>query len=123
MESKKGQKIAYCLAAILFVVGVVCYAAFAKKAPEKPIRIMFNNTGGNVLLDHKEHFSESGYGIECGDCHHDIEDEGDTPEACGECHNPDSEDAPSKSDAFHKQCKSCHEEGGGPVKCQECHAM
>ena len=67
MEVKIERMIAYCLTAILLVVGVICYAAFAKKAPEQPLRIMFKNTGGNVLFDHKEHMSESGYGIECTD--------------------------------------------------------
>lgn len=115
--------IAYCLAAILLVVGVICYAAFAKKTPEQPLRIMFKNTGGNVLFDHKEHMSESGYGIECADCHHALENKGDRPSTCGECHTDDSDDAPKRPDAFHKQCKTCHKEGGGPVNCAECHAM
>ena len=123
MEVKIERMIAYCLAAILLVVGVICYAAFAKKAPEQPIRIMLKNTGGNVLFDHKEHMSESGYGIECADCHHDLENEGDRPSTCGECHTDDGEDAPTRPDAFHKQCQTCHEEGGGPVNCVECHAM
>ncbi|MCJ7683808.1 MAG: cytochrome c family protein [Desulfobacteraceae bacterium] len=123
MEVKTERMIAYCLAAILLVVGVICYSAFAKKAPEQPLRIMLKNTGGNVLFDHKKHMSESGYGIECADCHHDLENEGDKPSACGECHLDDSEDSPKRPDAFHKQCKTCHEDGGGPVNCAECHAM
>jgi len=123
MEVKIERMIAYCLAAILLVVGVICYAAFAKKAPEQPIRIMLKNTGGNVLFDHKEHMSESGYGLDCVDCHHDLENEGDKPSTCGECHTDDGEDAPTRPDAFHKQCQTCHEEGGGPVNCAECHAM
>ena len=123
MEVKTERMIAYCLAAILLVVGVICYAAFAKKPPEQPIRIMLKNTGGNVLFDHKEHMSESGYSIECADCHHDLENEGDRPSTCGECHTDDGEDAPTRPDAFHKQCQTCHEEGGGPVNCAECHAM
>ena len=124
MEVKNERMIAYCLAAILLVVGVICYTAFAKKAPEQPIRIMLKSTGGNVLFDHKEHFSESGYGLSCGDCHHELENEGDKPSSCGECHGEDSEDAPKRSDALHSQCKDCHEEAGdGPVKCAECHVM
>lgn len=123
MEVKTERMIAYSLAAILLVVGVICYTAFAKKAPEQPIRIMFKNTGGNVLFDHKEHLSESGYGLSCADCHHDLENEGDKPASCGECHTADSDDAPKRSDAFHAQCKGCHSDGGGPVDCAECHAM
>ncbi|MBW1779947.1 MAG: cytochrome c3 family protein [Deltaproteobacteria bacterium] len=123
MESKNERMIAYSLTAILLVVGVICYAAFAKETPQQPMRIMFKNTGGNVLFDHKEHLSESGYGIDCSDCHHDIENEGDKPAACSECHTPDGEEAPKRSDAFHNQCKNCHSDGGGPVNCSECHAM
>jgi len=124
MDNKALKTIAYCMAAAFLLIGVVCYAAFEKEAPENPIRIMFKNTGGNVLFDHKTHFSENGYAIECVDCHHDIENEGDTPAACSECHGEDGEDAPKLVDVLHQQCKECHDEsGGGPVKCAECHAL
>ena len=124
MDNKALRTIAYCLAAAFLLIGVVCYAALAKKAPENPIRIMFKNTGGNVLFDHKGHFSEDGYGIECADCHHDLEEEGDTPASCSECHDAEGEDAPKRVDVLHSQCKDCHDEGGsGPVNCAECHVM
>ena len=123
MKAKTEQMIAYGLAAILLVVGVVCYTAFAKKAPDQPIRIMFKNTGGNVLFDHREHLSQSGYGLACDDCHHDLEKEGDRPAPCEKCHTADSDEAPKRSDAFHTQCKDCHKDSGGPVNCAECHAM
>ncbi len=124
MEVKKERTIAYCLAAVMLVVGVVCYAAFPPKNPDEPIRIMLKSTGGNVLFDHKEHFHESGYGFACDECHHDIENEGDKPAACGTCHLvDDDEDAIKRSDAFHTQCITCHDEGGGPVECAQCHAM
>ncbi len=124
MEVKKERTIAYCLAAVMLVVGVVCYAAFPKKTPEEPIRIMLKSTGGNVLFDHKVHLADSGYGIACEDCHHDIENAGDKPSPCGKCHKADNaEEAPKLSDAFHKLCVTCHKEGGGPVNCAQCHAM
>ena len=123
MDIKNERMIAYCLAVILFVVGVICYTAFAKKAPEQPIRIMFKNTGGNVLFDHKIHLAESGYGLDCTDCHHDLEKEGARPAPCGECHLTDGSDAPKRADAFHKQCRTCHEDGGGPTTCSACHAL
>jgi hypothetical protein len=122
MEVKTERTIAYGLAAVLLVVGIICYAAFAQKTPEQPVRIMFKNTGGNVLFDHKEHLSESGYGFACDDCHHDIEQEGDKPASCGECHTAGG-DIPKRSDVLHTQCKGCHDESGGPVDCAECHAM
>jgi hypothetical protein len=31
---------------------------------------------------------------------------------------------PSRADAFHSQCKGCHEENGsGPVECNSCHSL
>ena len=125
MGFKKEQLVAYWIAGIFFVVGVVCYAAFPEKTPEQPVRIMFKSTCGKILFDHKFHISEEGYGLACTDCHHDIEEEGEVPSACGECHMSDSEeDAPKKSDALHSQCIGCHEEaGGGPAKCDECHML
>jgi len=124
MEFKREKVVAYCLAAILFVVGVVCYAAFPEKTPEEPIRIMLTNTGGNVLFDHKEHASESGYGLECTDCHHMLEDEGDRPKTCTECHEVDGEDPMKRSDSLHMQCIDCHKDDGtAPVDCSGCHAF
>ncbi len=124
MDNKALRTVAYAMAAAFLLVGVVCYAAFPKKAPENPIRIMFKNAGGNVLFDHKGHLSEEGYGIGCADCHHDIENEGDTPAACRSCHKSEEGDAPKSADVLHAQCKDCHNEGGsGPVNCSECHTM
>jgi hypothetical protein len=37
-----------------------------------------------------------------------------------DCHGPDSE--PTRADAFHTNCRGCHEENGaGPVECSSCH--
>jgi Zn finger protein HypA/HybF involved in hydrogenase expression len=123
MDVRTERTIAYCLAAICLVVGVICYTAFAKKAPEEPLRIMFKSTGGNVLFDHKMHLSDSGYGFACDDCHHELEDENDKPVSCSTCHTSEGDDAPKRSDALHTQCKDCHDASGGPVDCDACHAM
>ncbi|MBW2568235.1 MAG: cytochrome c3 family protein [Deltaproteobacteria bacterium] len=126
MISNKELQIAYGLAIILLVVGVLSYAAFSAKTPEQPVRLMFKCVAGKVFFDHKTHTAESGYSISCSDCHHNFE-EGDTnPQACGECHGLESqdEDMPSRSDAFHKQCIDCHKEAeAGPQKCASCHVM
>jgi hypothetical protein len=118
---------AYWLAIALFVIGVVCYAAFPDKTPEEPVRIMLASTAGNVLFDHKVHLSYEGYGIDCIDCHHVWEeDSGEKPLACGECHEQESEeeDFPKRSDAFHQQCLTCHEEDGtAPTDCSACHVL
>ena len=124
MEIKAERVIAYSVAIILLVVGVVCYAAFPPPTPEQPIRIMLENTAGSVLFDHKVHTSENGYGIDCEDCHHNLEDEGEEATSCGECHDVEGEDALKRSEAFHTQCVGCHEdEDMGPINCSECHVM
>jgi len=125
MGQNKERVVAYWIAGIFFVIGAVCYAAFPERTPDQPIRIMFKSTGGKVLFDHKLHVSEEGYGFACSDCHHEIEEEGDEPSACGECHMSESEeDGLKRSDALHQQCIDCHEEsGGGPTKCNECHML
>ena len=124
MDERKQRIFSYTIGVILLVVGIIAYAAFPKKAAEEPLRIMFQSKAGNVLFDHKEHASEDGYGLECTDCHHMME-EGETPLACGECHMPDDdEESPKRSDAFHDQCKGCHEDNdAGPVECSGCHLM
>lgn len=147
MTPKKELHIAYGLIIILFFVSVISYAAFPVKTPEQPIRIMYKGVAGKVLFDHKTHLADSGYGIACTDCHHHPEEpeEGQTairpcgdchqtlskdqkwPESCLECHEPeDIEDSEitKKSDAFHSQCITCHQDvGSGPEKCASCHVM
>jgi hypothetical protein len=118
MTSKNEQLLAFVLAGLLLVVGVVCYAAFPEETPEEPVRLMFKTTAGKVMFDHKTHSADTGYDIACDDCHH----EGDEPVACSECHEQDSE--VKRSDAFHDQCKGCHEEAeAGPVECATCHVL
>ncbi len=81
--------------------------------------------GKNGVFDHPAHSED--YGLNCSDCHHTYA-EGDSgePEACGTCHNPESEDGSmlGRVDAFHKQCIECHEASGvtpGGSDCAECH--
>jgi hypothetical protein len=125
MASKKELQLAYILAISLFIIGVLCYAAFPAKTPDRPLRILFKSVGGNVLFDHKTHAAETGYAISCGDCHHTLaEDEYEYAGSCMECHEleSDDEDVPKRSDAFHMQCIGCHEDfGAGARECAECH--
>jgi hypothetical protein len=138
----------YGVAIHLFVIAVICYAAFPVTPPEEPIRLMYHTTAGKVLFDHQTHAGETGYGLSCFDCHHHPEDddaalvacsqchpaelqEGAAPEYCLECHDADEiEDAKNLkgSDAFHQQCMQCHEEFGkgpqsGSENCSKCHVL
>jgi len=148
MGPLRERKLAYFLAGILLVVGVICYAAFPVRAPAEPIRLMFKAVAGNVLFAHQTHASPTGYGIDCQDCHHHPEeDEVDTmpcsdchqipeeeqkaPQACLDCHDiTEIEDSEfiKASDAFHRQCIGCHVEfgkgpGEGPGQCSACHVQ
>ena len=128
MTSKKELLIASILAVVLFVIGVVSYAAFPPKSLDQPLRIMFKCIAGKVLFDHKIHTADSGYGFACNDCHHNLEEDETEPEACGACHEPvsEDEDTPNRADAFHSQCIGCHQENDtGPMEkdCALCHVM
>jgi hypothetical protein len=128
MTSKKELLIASILAAVLFITGVVSYAAFPPKALDQPLRIMFKCVAGKVLFDHQIHAADSGYDIACKDCHHNLEEDETEPEACGACHEPvsEDEDTPNRADAFHSQCIGCHKESdAGPMDkdCALCHVM
>lgn len=124
MKQKNELRLAYSLAVILLLIGVLAYAALPLTPPDDPVRIVFKNKAGKVVFDHKEHASLEGYGYRCEDCHHHIAGEGERPEACGECHMPDDEDGLKRSDAFHDLCIGCHDHGGlGPVDCAGCHVL
>jgi len=147
MTSKNELKLALRLTLILLVAGLFCFAAFPVTPPEKPVRIAYQTKAGKVIFDHKTHLSGTGYGLDCGDCHHhtgdgaaEAETHGscsachETPEqmeqvsqTCNQCHDPDEyniQEMIARSDALHTQCISCHKEfEAGPVDCAACHVM
>ncbi|MDA8140490.1 MAG: cytochrome c3 family protein [Desulfobacteraceae bacterium] len=149
MTSKKHRMIMYGVAIQLFLIAIVCYAAFPIKTPEEPLRRMYNTNAGRVLFDHQAHASVKGYALNCLDCHHKHGDEEIPPVACGLCHPPlpqgatfpescfdchadaseiENPETMKRSDAFHKQCIGCHEEYGkgpkaGSENCSKCHIL
>ncbi len=144
MTSKKELQYAYGVAILFFVVGVLSYAAFPKKPPDQPIRVMYTSIAGNVLFDHKTHLSEAGYGVSCFDCHHHPKEDDASLIACNQCHSPKGEkeavketclqcheaedikdsEPKKRSDAFHTQCIGCHHEfEAGPETCSSCHVL
>jgi len=129
MTPKREMQIAYILIIVLLFVGVISYAAFPAKTPDEPIRLMYKTVAGKVLFDHKTHSADSGYGLACAECHHHPEEpeEGETANvSCGECHQTLESEMTKKSDAFHSQCESCHQEveaGPEEERCNWCHVM
>jgi hypothetical protein len=121
MTAKAEQFFAFGLLIASLVIGVVCFGALAPEKPEEPVRIMLKSTAGKILLDHKTHAAEDGYGLACDDCHHE-EQEGTMSCSGEDCHGPESD--PTRGNAFHMNCKGCHEDAGaGPVECAACHVM
>lgn len=141
MTSEKELKLAYGIAVVLLVVGVLSYTAFSAKAPDEPLRMVFPGAAGSVMFDHQIHAAD--YGLSCTDCHHHPAEpeegaatqscsachvfpkDGSLPPSCLECHEADEvdlESTPGKTDAFHAQCINCHKEAdAGPVECASCH--
>ncbi|MFO8083068.1 MAG: cytochrome c3 family protein [Desulfobacterales bacterium] len=98
MTSKKELQLAYGVAIVLFVVGVISFAAFSAKAPDVPIRIVYEGVAGNAMFTHQTHMSEVGYSVDCYSCHH----HGEETVSCKECHL-------KVENAFAESCLSCHE--------------
>ena len=147
MDLNKEKFIAYCAVVALFVVGVVCYAAFPDKTPEKPVRVMMdtaaNATQKKVLFTHQDHATQKTYGLECIDCHHqwvkaadgsvlylrNDDSTGEKPVACRKCHKVekaegDNPKQPKLADAIHQRCGGCHDDAGhgpGTQNCTGCH--
>lgn len=123
MSEKIGNFVAALVMVVALLLGIIGYAG--KKSPEEPIRIAYDNKGGLVVFDHREHAK----GISCDTCHHYYEGEG-RPHGCRSCHNEN--DIPIM-DAFHRinedyegmgytSCVTCHEESGkNPKNCRGCH--
>ncbi|MCE5243551.1 MAG: cytochrome c3 family protein [Syntrophobacteraceae bacterium] len=81
-----------------------------------------------VHFPHEQHMAN----IECIQCHHDYDkyhnNKGGEGRPCSDCHgNPGKKGLLPLTDAFHMQCKGCHElmlasgRKTGPVMCGECH--
>ena len=103
------------LFSLLLVSGV-----FAKDVVE------FNPAYGKVKFAHKKHAET--LKIDCMKCHHTWKKGEATGKLCMECHKAKAEGkALSAKDAFHKDCKGCHDEAkkankpAGPTGCTQCH--
>jgi hypothetical protein len=88
--------------------------------------IEFNPAYGKVTFTHKKH--NETLKIDCIKCHHTWKAGETAGKMCKECHKAKAEDkALSGKDAFHKDCKGCHDEAKkakkptGPTSCIQCH--
>jgi hypothetical protein len=104
------------LLSILMVTGV-----FAAKDV-----ITFDVSYGKVTFHHKQHAET--LKIDCVKCHHTWKKGETTGKLCVDCHKASAEGKTlSAKEAFHKDCKGCHEEAkkagkpAGPTGCTQCH--
>jgi hypothetical protein len=147
MISKKELQLAKWSIVILLVVGILGYifTAYTTKAPDEPVKKIYDAAKGKVIFDHKTHTLETKYGLSCTDCHHHPQDEEEAIRSCDYCHVYPDKNKPFNSncldchdqediegvktnnqvDSTHSrgECIKCHTEyGKGPVECESCHA-
>lgn len=105
MKSRYAPILVVCVClALLGLTGQFLPESTAKE----PVRLLLDNKGGNVVFTHLQHV-EIGY--ECNECHHESEDPGPNPIACGACHPPefDAAFAATHQTALPQEtCTRCH---------------
>ncbi len=88
--------------------------------------ITFDVPQGKVTFPHKKHAET--IVKDCLKCHHTWKAGETTGKLCLECHKKQAEGKTlSAKDAFHKDCRGCHDEAkkakkpAGPTGCSQCH--
>ena len=116
---KKGLIIMGVLVGFAFSI-MMATGVFAKDVVE------FNPSYGKVSFTHKKHAET--LKIDCLKCHHNWKKGETTGKMCKECHKAKAEGkAMAAKDAYHKDCKGCHDEAkkankpAGPTGCTQCH--
>ena len=120
------QKRSILIIAILFISSFI-FAINSVKAQKTPANTMTlkleNAKMAPVIFSHGAHAKT----IKCSVCHHKDKDP-TGPEKCGTCHllKEVKDKAVPITDAFHKQCQTCHKEAkskgvNAPTGCNECH--
>ncbi len=68
------------------LLALVAVAGYLRPAPsqELPVRVLFDNKGGNVIFHHLAHHRD--YEIGCAECHHKSGEIRSQPLPCGSCH-------------------------------------
>ena len=116
---KKGLMGAGVLVGFLLSI-VMATGIFAKDVVE------YNPSYGKVTFTHKKHAET--IVKDCLKCHHTWKKGETTGKLCKDCHKAKAEGkAMSAKDAYHKDCKGCHDDAkkaskpSGPTGCTQCH--
>jgi len=103
---------------------LVVSGAFAQ--PKAKDDYVYKPPYGDVKFTHKKHAET--LKIECKKCHHEMKPGDTTVKGCKACHKAKAEGkAIAAKDAYHKDCKGCHDEAkkaskpAGPTGCTQCH--
>jgi len=116
---KKGLGLAILAGFVLSVL--VASGVFAAKD-----EVVFDVPYGKVKFPHKKHAET--LKIDCLKCHHTWKKGETSGKLCNDCHKAKAEGkALAAKDAFHKDCRGCHDEAkkakkpAGPTACTQCH--
>ncbi len=96
---------------VCIVLALIALAGYLRPAStqEMPVRLLFDNKGGDVVFSHSKH--AEGYGISCEQCHHESDQPSPTPVPCGTCH-PAEYDAAfiegHQAEIDGQYCNRCH---------------
>jgi hypothetical protein len=114
------------LLSIGILVGFLLSIMMATGAFAQKDVVEFSPPYGKVKFTHKKHAET--LKIDCVKCHHTWKKGETTGKMCKDCHKAKAEGKTiSAKDAYHKDCKGCHDEAkkakkpAGPTGCTECH--
>ena len=117
---------------LALIVGILLVLTTAWSQDEMTVvdnSVFDNPQRSPSVFEHDMHNETAGID-ECSVCHHVyedgqlVEDESSEDMQCSDCHDLEkgADDQPGLMNAFHANCKGCHEaEGKGPIMCGECH--
>ncbi len=100
------------IAVLTGILAAVALFGYMTPTPSEaiPVRVLMDNAGGKVVLNHVAHNRD--YGVACETCHHEAAPGDLEPLSCGRCHGVDVTDIWVEEHAatFTKdlQCVTCH---------------
>lgn len=137
--------VAACVAVAFMAVGIYAGTTCPVKIKMDTTKIFPKHRMGIVIFDHQKHEAAKpgGYGLKCGECHHDANHKplnnlkpGEKVKLCADCHsekgkaspktfrNPTKKELKKYYVAIHAACIGCHrklKDKKAPTRCNQCH--